>query len=187
MILNSKEIVPYSKQIFLTQGEFATVSYHWYYFLIQWKWHLVKDSRGRVYASHSFRIKKDSTKKVFHFKMHRLILGLNHFDSRIIDHKDHNGLNNTISNIRIANKTQNCTNTLSRKNSVSKYLGVSLMSCKGKNVTHNYWRAQITVLKSKKHIGLFPYTMEGEIKAAKSYDEKAKENFKDFANLNFPL
>lgn len=181
------EIVPYSKKIPLTQGKFATVNYNWYYFLMQWNWHLVRDGRGRTYATHSFKIKGDSAKRNKHIKMHRLILGLCQGDSRLGDHKDHNGLNNTVDNLRIADKTQNCTNTLSRKNSTSQYLGVSLKVTKRKKKDHKYWVAQIKVFKTKIYIGLFPYTIQGEIDAAKAYDFKAKENFGEFANLNFTI
>jgi hypothetical protein len=176
------DIVQYSKQVPLTQGYFAEVSYHWYEFLIQWKWHLVRDGRGRCYASHSFRIKN----RHLFFKMHRFILGLFNGDKRIGDHKDHNGLNNTTRNLRIANETQNCINTLSRKNSTSKYLGVSIRITKRKKKNHKYWVAQITVFKNKMYIGIFPYTPEGEIEAAKAYDKKAKQHFGEFSNLNFP-
>lgn len=62
-----------------------------------------------------------------------------------------------------------------KKNSTSRFLGVSFKTEQGK------WVAQINVDKKKKHIGYF----DSEILAAKAYDKVAKIHYKEFANLNF--
>ena len=44
----------------------------------------------------------------------------------------------------------------------------------------NKWRARITINGKTMHLGLFASAIE----AARAYNEKAKELFGDFANLN---
>lgn len=173
------EIVPYSKQIPLTRGRFATVNYHWYQFLIQWRWHLDRDRKGGEYASSSLGANGSK------MKMHRLILGLMKGDKHLVDHKDHNGLNNICNNLRIANFRQNAANTLSKRNSTSRYLGVSSRYL-NKNKNNKRWEVQISIYGKGKYIGQFPYTPEGEIQAAKAYDKIAIKVHGEFANLNFP-
>ena len=47
------------------------------------------------------------------------------------------------------------------------------------------YHVKIRINGKKKFIGSFPPTKEGEIAAAKAYDEAAKKHYGDFANLNF--
>lgn len=106
--------------------------------------------------------------------MHRMILNVN--DKKIlIDHKNHDGLNNTKSNIRECTIRQNNINKRSRKNSSSKYLGVSLYK------RDNRWRADVRVNGKTIWIGYF----DTEELAAKAYDKAALKHHGEFANLNF--
>ena len=78
------------KYIPLTQNQFAIVDDEDYEWLNQWKWQSQKGgwtyyARGRVNGKMTY--------------MHRVILGAK--DSQFTDHKDHNGLNNSIINIRL--------------------------------------------------------------------------------------
>lgn len=162
------------KLIPLTQGKFAKVDDEDYEYLNQWKWCAHK-SHNNIYAERNVRIKG---RKQITIKMHRLILGLT--DSKILcDHMDHDGLNNTKSNLRACNSTENQRNTSSKKGSSSPYLGVS--KDKSKCNRKKRWRASICVNKNRIFIGMFLT----EIEAAKAYDNAAIKHFKEFANLNF--
>lgn len=95
-----------------------------------------------------------------------------------VDHIDCNPTNNTRVNLRLANRFENCQNApkFIRKCS-SQYKGVSWHANKNK------WIVSIMSSKKSFHVGYFT----DEILAAKAYDQKAKELFGEFANLNFPL
>lgn len=157
------------KLIPLTQGKFAHVDDEDYQHLIKLKWNALK-SGDTFYA----RSKGKS--------MHRKILGLT--DPKIkCDHIDHNGLNNQRDNLRVATYSQNNANTLSRKNSTSKYLGVSLKNQTVNGKTYTYWYAQIR--KDKKNI--YCRRFKNEIDAAKQYNKWASEIHGIFANLNYVI
>lgn len=108
--------------------------------------------------------------------MHRFIMGVT--DSRFVDHRDHNPLNNQRSNLRICTPAENCRN--SRKRSAarasSRFKGV----CWHKG--RSRWRASIVVNYKNITIGQFA----DELEAARAYDRAAREHFGEFACLNFP-
>lgn len=140
--------------------------------LIKTKWHLLK-SKNTFYASRTYMV--DGKKK--HISMHRQILGLK--DSDIFgEHKDHNGLNNQGNNIRKATPQQNSRNRTSRKNSLSKYLGVSFCSREKKYTAH------IRLNNKTVFIAQFPNTKTGEVLAALSYNLMAQKHFDGFGNMN---
>lgn len=90
------------------------------------------------------------------------------------DHIDRNPLNNQKSNLRPVTHHQNMMNTTKRKRTTSKYKGV------GWHKKSNLWRAYIQFNYKHIHIGFFM----SEIEAAKAYNDRATELFKEFANLN---
>lgn len=109
--------------------------------------------------------------RTIHF--HREVLGIS--DNKVlIDHINHNGLDNRISNLRICNASQNCANTRKLGNKSSKYKGVSWHS------KNKMWTARIRNNKPL-NIGSFDY----EKKAAMAYDVFAIKAFGEFANTNF--
>lgn len=92
-------------------------------------------------------------------------------DGMLIDHKDRNGLNNCLDNLRLCTSSQNNVNQRHRKG--RKYKGVTLMAS-GK------WKA-VTSYKGKQiRLGLFLT----EIEAAKAYNDYARKTFGEFAVLN---
>lgn len=157
------------KEIRLTKGQVAIVDDEDFEWLNQWKWLAVK-LRSTYYA---MRVVYEKSQYKETILMHRLILGLTG-RKEIADHKDHNGLNNQKSNLRIATHSENMANRCARKNSSSKFLGVS------KNIKTNKWRAKIQTGGQCVHIGNFT----DEKDAAIAYNKKAKEVHGDFANLN---
>lgn len=173
------------KQIPLTQGKFALVDDEDYDSLMKFKWQ-AKFRNNNWYACHSYAIGKKTTT----IPMHRMLLKPE--KGKIVDHKDHNGLNNQRYNIRICTYSQNAKNKSSHGS--SKYLGVhhdkgkkSWINKDGSKTVKYYpiYKAMIHDGKKSMFLGVFPDTKEGEILAAKCYDNKAKEIHKEFANLNF--
>jgi hypothetical protein len=94
----------------------------------------------------------------------------------VVDHINHNGLDNRRANLRLCTKQQNNCNSRSFRHKTSNYKGVF------KEKGSKKFRAYIRFNKKPVHIGMF----ELEIDAAKAYDKKAKELFGEFAYLNFP-
>lgn len=108
--------------------------------------------------------------------MHRLIMNCIDSKNILVDHKNHNGLDNTRGNLRLATKAQNCKNRRSARNSSSQYLGVSL------NKKTGYYTAQICL--GNKKVKSLGWRFVNEEDAAKAYNEAAKIVHGEFANLN---
>lgn len=96
----------------------------------------------------------------------------------VVDHINHNGLDNRKANLRPATKSQNTINKpyKKKKGAHSKYRGVTWQK------SINKWQAQIRAKGNPRVIGYF----EDEIEAAKAYDAAAKKHHGEFAVLNFP-
>jgi len=165
-----KEIVIYAKQIPLTQGKFVMVGYWWYEWLMIWKWYAMKNKKT-FYAYRTHRINK----RTITIYMHRVIKGMP--KNKLIDHKNHDGLNCLPDNIRICTISQNNANTTKRLKASSKYLGVYLFQGNKKET----WASKISINSNVISLGYF----NTEIEAAKAYDNAAKFYRKEFANLNF--
>jgi hypothetical protein len=106
--------------------------------------------------------------------MHRQILGLQPKDKNMTDHKNHCGLDNRETNLRICTNSQNQMNSRLRINNTSGYKGVSR--------NRGRWIAQIRSDGKILVLGRF----KKKVVAAKAYDKKAKEIFGEYAYLNFP-
>ena len=106
--------------------------------------------------------------------MHRLIM--DEPKGLIVDHRDHNGLNNRRSNLRLCTNAQNQYNRLPLKGGTSRHKGVCW--CK----SHNKFNAYIYQRSKRYHLGWFV----NEDDAARAYDKKARELFGEYAYLNFP-
>ncbi len=148
-----------SKQITLTQGKVAIVDDGDFEFLNQWKWFY-----------HQGYAVRNIGKKYLH--MHRLLA--NTPNGKETDHKDGNTLNNTRRNLRICSTRQNSMNRISRKNSSSKFKGVT-WHCGDRK-----WQAQITLKSKLLYLGSFIT----EKAAALAYNIAAKKYFGRFAKLN---
>lgn len=162
-----------SKKIFLTQDKFAIVDDEDFVELSKYKWYAHWDGynwyalRNITLISGSKAIFKQST-----ISMHRTIMHpLPGFE---IDHRNKNSLNNKKTNLRICTHQQNIQN-IRKKKGTSKFKGVRWVKLNHK------WGAQIGTNGKTIYLGLF----ENESKAAKIYDQKAKELFGEFALTNF--
>lgn len=162
------------KLIPLTQGKFAQVDDDDYEELSKHKWHVMTGKYTcyavrKVYLGGGRKNPKYTT-----VWMHRQILNVED-KLALVDHKDHDGLNNQKNNIRKCTRSQNQRNKRSEINSTSKYLGVDYDS------KRNRWKSRIRSNGKEKHLGRFI----NEIDAAKAYDIAAAEIHGEFANLNF--
>ena len=150
----------------LTRGQVAIVDAGDYPSLIRYKWYATK-SDPTFYAATNMN--KRST------PMHRAIMeppmGM------VVDHINHNGLDNRRSNLRICTSSQNSRNRRPDREKQVKYKGVSF------HKRDKTFRATIQYQNKALTIGCY----QDEIAAAKAYDRKAKELFGEYAYLNFPV
>jgi hypothetical protein len=104
--------------------------------------------------------------------MHRYLTKAS--DNDIVDHKNKKTYDNRIDNINIVSSGYNNHNISKRKNCSSQFNGVSY------DKSRNKWSATI----NKDDIGYRLGRFDNEIDAARAYNEKAKELYGEFANLN---
>lgn len=156
------------KKIELSKGMVALVDDTDYSLVSQFKWSF--DGR---YARRS---EYPSNKKIY---LHRFLLGVSGF-YQTVDHINGDKLDCRRSNLRVATRGQNNTNTrLVRKNNSSGFRGVSkMLEVYGWN---GRWKAQIQGGGEKnRFIGSFKTKEE----AARAYNEAAKKLHGEFAVLN---
>lgn len=160
------------KLIPLSKGLFAQVDDEHYEFLMQWKWHASK-GKHTYYAARNGFVRESDDGKRHYTRMHKVILdraGVDPCGKKFIDHKDKNGLNDQVENLRYCTREENGRNRKSWGN--SKYLGVNKRS----NGTY-----QTSIFVNKKNI---TKTFKTEIEAGIYYNQLAKIHHGEFANLN---
>ena len=140
---------------------------------------IVKDHKWYIYIKHhkngtilnNYAMTVNSKRGTIF--MHRLITSVTKgFE---VDHIDGNGLNNSCSNLRICNRSQNAMNNRKQLNTTSIFKGVYW------DKRYNKWIASIGINRKIKHLGTFAI----EEDAAKAYDKAALELFGEFARPNF--
>lgn len=115
-------------------------------------------------------LKENEKYKVY--PLHRMIM--NNPINKIIDHINHNGLDNRISNLRVCSHSENMQHRKVGVKGSSIYKGVSL------NKRDNLYYSAIKNNKITYYLGCF----KKEIEAAACYDNYAKIFHGDFAVLN---
>lgn len=126
------------------------------------KWHRSDLQRSTYYC-----LSNDSEWK----RIHRLIMGVTD-KNIVVDHINHNGLDNRKSNLRICTSGQNTCNCLTSKNNKSGHKGVYWSKERKK------WCAQISINNKTKGLGRYD-TIEEAIEAR---EKVAKEYYGEFAN-----
>ena len=167
------------KEIKLTQEKVALVDDEDYELVNEYKWYF--DSKGYAARnSYTYEGRKIGKTILMHREISKAPTGI------YVDHKDHNKLNNQKCNLRLCTRLQNQRNLKKpRRNTASRFKGVTICF-KSKGQTHYYYKAQIKIGGGRAKSKYFPFTMDGEIMAARQYDEWAKQYFGEYAYLNNP-
>ena len=153
------------KQIPLTQGQIALIDDEDFARISKHKWCA---SRTRYNTFQAVRGKLGKT-ILMHRQIMKAPIGL------VVDHINHNQLDNRRVNLRLATISQNCMNQRPQKKLLSScFKGVY------RHKIYKTWTAYITKDGKRIYIGAFG----SEIEAAKAYDKAAKELFGEFAHLN---
>lgn len=143
--------------------QYALIDLEDYNRIKEYTWGLEK--KGYVLSS----TKKVNGKQTY---LHRYIM--NCPEDKIVDHINHDPLDNRKQNLRVCTTKDNVRNQRKFKEGrTSIYKGVYLNSI-------NRWQAQIKVRPKTIYLGLY----EDEIEAAKAYNEAAVKYFGEFACLN---
>lgn len=156
-------------EIPLSQGKVAIIDEADFDRVSQYNWQAELARSGIWYAKTRIQDGCGRRKTV---RLHQFILNAN---GAVIDHVDHDGLNNTRANLRTVTKRENRQNSRKRTPGLSSFKGVTWKS------SHNKWNARITIEGKTKHLGYF----DSEIEAATAYDAAARQHFQSFAHTNF--
>jgi len=157
------------RRIDLGEREWTILDQKDYYRYGNLKWSL-GGSKKKFYAVSGIKDKDGNFKMV---RLQRLIM--NEPPGLLVDHKNGDSLDNRRENLRIATRTQNLFNTRKRKNTSSRFVGVSI------DKRYCLWEAYITHRRKKIFLGYF----KNEVDAARAYDAAAKKSRGEFARLNF--
>lgn len=145
--------------IYTSNGDEILVDENKYYELIKYTW-CVNKTTGYALARSGNNI----------IKMHTYLM--NPPEGKIVDHINHNKLDNRLSNLRLCDKSLNAHNRTKKEDTLTSYVGVKPSGSK--------FYAQIQKDGKKYYLGTF----ETQEEAAQAYNEKALELYGDQANLN---
>ncbi|MGB2863782.1 MAG: DNA polymerase I, partial [Sedimentisphaerales bacterium] len=157
----------------LTKGQYTIVDPDDYRRLSKHKWYATVRHGNGHYAVRSVTTKNSKRSRIY---MHREVINVP--DNLLVDHINHNKLDNRKANLRPATTAQNTRNQAKRQDRTfsSKYKGVTWrrdVKC---------WQAKICVNVKPIYLGIF----DSENRAAKAYDRAARRYHGEFAVLNFP-
>lgn len=173
----TSDITPATIEIQLTQGQVALID-EIDSDLAEVKWYaLCHKHNHSYYASRNLYLANGKRQGE---RLHRVILArivgrpLKHGED--CDHINRNSLDNRRCNLRVATRSENCSNKAARVDNKIGYKGVHF------HTKTKRWRASITKYGKRVSLGLFTTPEE----AARAYDTAARELHGDFAFLNFP-
>jgi hypothetical protein len=149
------------KRIPVGNGFYAYVDAADYEWLSQWTWQLCG----------GYAVRWKNKKRVY---MHREIMQPP--PGMIVDHINHNKLDNTRPNLRVCTRRENGRNKAKHPGSSSRFRGVSY------NKNMRKWSAMLQSVGGYVWLGYFT----DEVEAARAYDRAAVEHFGEYAHLNFP-
>ena len=178
------------KEIKLTKGYVAIVDDDDYEWLSKYKWHVHvgqtrPGGRVKIQARTTLHMDDDMGYRWTRIEaMHRMIADAK--PGEVVDHINHDSLENCKSNLRIVTAQQNAFNqrvskTYAGKPKTSIYKGVYLKRFTKWGKEYRYWCAAINPNGKRVTLGHF----HDEEEAARAYDLKAKEIYGEHACLNF--
>jgi hypothetical protein len=110
--------------------------------------------------------------------MHRLIMGVvNSGRKTECDHRNHNGLDNRRSNLRVCTHSQNSANRRRVEGAATPYRGIAWRP------KRNKW---VAIVNDPSGGRIEAGAFTDPIEAAMAFDRKAREVYGEFATLNFP-
>lgn len=153
--------------ITLTQGKSTIIDTASYSMVATYRW-CAERGRNTYYAKTCVGTRANHAS----IRMHSLLLPLTR--PLFPDHKDGDGLNNRLSNLRQSTRGQNTFNARVRAGKTSQFFGVSTYGPRGK------WQAQIRVENKNYHLGHF----ETELEAKQARDQAELMYRSDFRREN---
>lgn len=153
------------REIELTKGYVALIDDEDYDWLSKLKWQAQTSKRQSPYAKSGWY--SPTTKKMGVMLMHRLIM--NAPKDMVVDHKNHNTLDNRKGNLRVCTRSQNRGNSLRPKNNKSGYRGV-----------YRHKSGRWHAILDNNGIGYFSNIKD----AALAFNKAAIEKYGEFACLN---
>lgn len=160
------------KEITLTRGKIALIDDEMFDRISYFKWYTwvnPKVDENLFYAVTKMKI--GNTWQMI--RMHHVIIGFPE-TGFVVDHKNLNGLDNRMENLRMCTHVQNHMNTKIGTNKTSNYKGV--FKVEKSNICFSY----IQVNGSRFHLGSF----RSEVDAAIAYNNAAIKYFGEYARLN---
>jgi hypothetical protein len=134
---------------------------------------------SRAWYKHSQGYTAAGSSTTGHQYLHRLVLerviGRQLTRKDVVDHINHDKLDNRRANLRLATASLNGANMVRPSHNSSGYKGVHWSQA------HNRWHSSIKVQQTELFIGLFQDLEE----AAYAYDQVAMQLFNEFAKTNF--
>lgn len=115
--------------------------------------------------------------KTISLMMHRVVFGAE--TGKFIDHRNREKLDNRISNLRYATKSQNAANSKKQVKSAGKSASI-VSEFRGVHWDKGAWTVKIKANGTKFYLGRF----QSEVDAAKAYNSAALQHFGEFAKLN---
>ena len=152
-----------TKEIQLTQGQVTTIDDKDYPSVSKHKWYAKKSKYG--YNAYTSINGKDTKLSRFIMKPKK---------NMVVDHINHNTLDNTRNNLRICTSHQNNMNQNLNSKNKSGYKGVHYDKASKK------WRAKLQIDGKKKHLGYY----DSPEMAARAYNGAALFYFGEFAQFN---
>lgn len=155
------------KTIPLSRGKFALVDDCDFERVSQFKWHCCKNKNGDFIPVRNVRISPGPHGRVTQY-LSRFVIGASGREQ--VDHRNHDTLNQTRENLRIATPSQNGANRRAFKNNRCGTKGVRIISS-------GRWSARIRVNGILSHIG----TYDTKNAASEAYKAAAVKHFGEFA------
>lgn len=155
------------QKIQLTQDKFAIVDDEDFVVLNSFRWFAVRNEHCNDYRAARRDLINGLPRTVY---MHRQIMGAD--IGLVVDHVNHNGLDNRKSNLRVCTTKENLRNRVARRNNGTGYKGVSKY--------RNKFRAFIGKDGKDYHLGYFNKPED----AAKAYNMAAIKKFGKFSLIN---